>query len=898
MMQKNRLTSIFVAIAIAFSSCHQETPYLSSLTAGKDFPLYATYAAAMERSGFVLDQGYEFRYYNDSLGADFITDTGGDIGIGFKMNGKWVYRISDMHNPPVIKTSYPDMVIYEFEPFKDIKVTSTFLVYSSLSALVDLSMKNSGSENTRIEIFPFMRSNDRSFHSIVPGSNQQSFQFSHEEYPDNWTLSHQLPYTDSIINLFMMSTQADDIDFFSSEDGESPMMPSNVFIDSKATLQLNGRMYDDDGQRLVYKSPVNRLQLIVNDNYDVMLTDNTPVWGTTQAVFENNGYFRMEGGLIDPHARSYRLTGYNEILEKSGSQDGIFSKPSERVDLKLTENGIPVVSSLKYAEKSLIWNAAGEDISYSVYRREYPDNVYRRIAHRIKENQFADHTVSEDKIYGYVVTCHNSSGIMGMHSRETTSIPLSDFNSYVNKDLKPDEVPAYAKILSFRKELNIPAGKVSGLRFARTAGHKDTPGDSLLAKTLPLFELKLSDFKDANEKLFSNLEVPEFKNMEQEALFWSTCNMMRQVFYPPEAKSSYNYYVFSREPTWGWGHGGQVFHESITMLAYAEIDKESAMNSQRVYSERQYPNGYINYRTGSYLDEIIEYNGELTSSAPWYAYLNNEIYKITKDKGFLKEMYYSSKKFYEFYVSNRDKDNDGLCEWGGHAVLESVRDALVAVWDEVGWPANFEALDLNCMLVMEAKALESMARELGLDDEADLWRKDHLSRTNLINSTFWDEETGFYYNVNIDDHSFTFKNSNDLKRQEIIGFLPLWAGVADMKKAALLVEHLTDAAKFWRPYGIPSLSASDSYYNDKGYWNGPVWVQWNYLVMKGLLDYGYTNEAGTLVKRVTEVMIDRLRKDHNLWEFYSPDDLWGGHHKTYIWAGIINRMMQDVSPFR
>ena len=79
----------------------------------------------------------------------------------------------------------------------------------------------------------------------------------------------------------------------------------------------------------------------------------------------------------------------------------------------------------------------------------------------------------------------------------------------------------------------------------RTAGHKDTPGDSLLAKTVPLFELKLSDFKDANEKLFSKLEVPEFKNMEQEALFWSTCNMMRQVFYPPEAKSSYNYYVWT-----------------------------------------------------------------------------------------------------------------------------------------------------------------------------------------------------------------------------------------------------------------------------------------------------------------------------------------------------------------
>ncbi len=39
---------------------------------------------------------------------------------------------------------------------------------------------------------------------------------------------------------------------------------------------------------------------------------------------------------------------------------------------------------------------------------------------------------------------------------------------------------------------------------------------------------------------------------------------------------------FSREPKWGWGYGGQVFHESLVMLAYAFMDPESAMNSQRV----------------------------------------------------------------------------------------------------------------------------------------------------------------------------------------------------------------------------------------------------------------------------------------------------------------------------
>src|SRR5690606_3809426 len=166
--------------------------------------------------------------------------------------------------------------------------------------------------------------------------------------------------------------------------------------------------------------------------------------------------------------------------------------------------------------------------------------------------------------------------------------------------------------------------------------------------------LDVERYVDDNESLFANTPEPIFKDEDKIALYHSANNMMRQVFYPPEGKSSYNYYVFSREPTWGWGHGGQVFHESIAMLAYAYVDPVSAMNSQRVYSERQYPNGYINYRTGSYLDEIIEHNGQLTSSAPWYSWLNWEVYTITKDREFLAEMYNSSKKFYRFIVENRD----------------------------------------------------------------------------------------------------------------------------------------------------------------------------------------------------------------------------------------------------
>ncbi len=363
---------------------------------------------------------------------------------------------------------------------------------------------------------------------------------------------------------------------------------------------------------------------------------------------------------------------------------------------------------------------------------------------------------------------------------------------------------------------------------------------------------------------------------------------------PPEGQLHVNYYVFSREPQWGWGHGGQVFHESMSMLAYTLMNPKSAMNSQRVYLETQHKNGYINYRTGPYLNETIPTNGQLTSSAPLYAWENWKIYEMTRDKKFLRQMYASSKKFYNFFVTHRDKDGDGLCEWGGQAVLESLRDSQVAVWDQVGWPGDFEDLGLNCMLVQEAKSLADMAKVLGKNSEARQWREKAQRRSALINEFMWDPQTGFYYNVNMKDNSFTYKKPNDLKRQEIIGFLPLWAGIATKKQASILIKTLTNPDKFWRKYGVPSLSADDPYYNPKGYWNGPVWVQWNYMIEDGLLKYGYDELAKELVNRVSENMISQLKKNHTLWEFYSPDSKWGGHHQTYIWAGIINRMFFDL----
>jgi hypothetical protein len=383
--------------------------------------------------------------------------------------------------------------------------------------------------------------------------------------------------------------------------------------------------------------------------------------------------------------------------------------------------------------------------------------------------------------------------------------------------------------------------------------------------------------------------------------------LARQSMLPPEGRTKFNYYVFSREPTWSWGHDGQVFHESLSMLAYAHLDPESAMDSQRVFMEAQEPSGYIPYRVGPYVVRTFPVDGEQTTSAPFFSWINGEVYRIARERvdarSFLEEAYRSGAAFTEFLIANRDRDRDGLLEWGGHAVLESVRDSLVPIWDLLGKddpkaPSLVEALDLNAMVVQEMRSLSEMAKELGLPEESASWEERAGGLSLRIESTMWDEVTGFYYNVERDSNGFVTSGGLDLRRQEIIGFLPMWAGVASPEKAKALVSKLTDPGKFWRRFGVPTLAADDPGYEPRirrcCQWNGAVWLEWNYLVFSGLRRYGYDDVARELGERMIEAAATQLSRNHRFWESYSPDEVQLGSPQSYIWDSILARVLIDL----
>ena len=452
------------------------------------------------------------------------------------------------------------------------------------------------------------------------------------------------------------------------------------------------------------------------------------------------------------------------------------------------------------------------------------------------------------------------------------------------------------------KRWTLAPGQTQTVRVIRGVQQWSDDATGWIADAKKLISEPLEPLIAQSEEQYRNVPRIPLPSRDWELAYWNAFTLVRQQIMPPEGESKHNYYVFSREPTWSWGHEGQVFHESLSMLTYAYMDAQSAEESQRVYFDRQSPDGYIAYRIGPYVTKTFPYNGENTTSAPFFAWQNWEIYGVSHDRTFLEQAYRSASAFADYVLRTRDKDHDGFLVWGGNSMLENVRDELDVIWqlfgDKTDSPSRVKALDLMCMMVKETRSLASMARELGRMDEAKQWDAKADALAERIRTKMWDEASGNFFNLSRDTGTMVTADGISLKRPEIITFLPLWAGVASKEQAARLVQNLKDPGTFWRRFGVPTLSAADSYYDPYiakcCQWNGAVWLLWDYLLFRGLLDYGYRAEAEEIVKRNADAVIFQLKNNHRFWESYSADYTQLNSPKNYLWDTILARMMIDL----
>jgi neutral trehalase len=226
-----------------------------------------------------------------------------------------------------------------------------------------------------------------------------------------------------------------------------------------------------------------------------------------------------------------------------------------------------------------------------------------------------------------------------------------------------------------------------------------------------------------------------------------------------------------------------------------------------------------------------------------------------------KTYYDKLKMMLAFWEANR-KGANGLFFWDNG--LESGVDNNPAVSTDPS--LTTEGVDLQVYIYREYLALSTIAGKLGNVPDETLYTQKAKSLSQLILQLMWSDSDDMFYDVNS-------RTGKQIQIKTWVNFLPLWAKIAPNGIAKRMIEHhLLSPAEFWSAHGVRTLSATEKLYNpSSGYWQGPIWVLPNYLLMHGLLNYGYKTEALDLAQKTVALLVNDYRLNKSMNECYNPE---------------------------
>jgi len=232
---------------------------------------------------------------------------------------------------------------------------------------------------------------------------------------------------------------------------------------------------------------------------------------------------------------------------------------------------------------------------------------------------------------------------------------------------------------------------------------------------------------------------------------------------------------------------------------------------------------------------------------------------------------------HNWFLTEKDSDGDGLCEWKGP---DSGWDTSPR-WDH----GLVEALDLACWLYLDALMLAQMAEKLGKPDAVVTWNQEAQTIAQAITTQFWHNGDGFFYDLRMEDNAH-------VKVMTPAAFLPLLVGAATQQQAEGVAKYLHDEKVFATPAMLPTVAAASPDYQPGNYWRGPVWIVLNAMTVWGLNRYGLAAEADELKSHT----LGLIENHGTTYEYYNSQTGQGSGAPGFMWTGAFYVMLRGQSP--
>ncbi|RYX85962.1 hypothetical protein EON83_04195 [bacterium] len=214
------------------------------------------------------------------------------------------------------------------------------------------------------------------------------------------------------------------------------------------------------------------------------------------------------------------------------------------------------------------------------------------------------------------------------------------------------------------------------------------------------------------------------------------------------------------------------------------------------------------------------------------------------------------------------------------------------------------AIDALAQQGLNAKCIMLMAAAIGDSQIQKQFQAEYSRIRDLINTHYWDEVDGFYYDLMPDGKTFS-------RVRTPASFWPILAGMATPQQIERMAAHVRDPKDLGGIVPWVTVSRSDPAFNaaNGNYWNGAMWLPTAYMGIRALTENGHGELADQTAEAVLRHMYLTYRdySPHTIWECYNPSKPEPAYHGSNLvtpnfcgWSalGPISLFIENVIGFQ
>ncbi len=288
------------------------------------------------------------------------------------------------------------------------------------------------------------------------------------------------------------------------------------------------------------------------------------------------------------------------------------------------------------------------------------------------------------------------------------------------------------------------------------------------------------------------------------------------------------------------------------------------------------------------------------SPVPVQIYLLEELWNKTQSIEMLMYFYPRLKQYHEF-----------LCGKIGSSTTNTLKSGLLKTWDYFynsgGWddyPAQVytHANKLeDCVTpvvntahaIRTAKILKMAAFILNIEKDISEYDDEIRMFSNALQKFSWDEQTGYFGYV---IHEKEGRPYNILRNKDGInlnmgqdGITPLISGICTLEQGEKIIGNMFSNKHLWTQIGISIVDLSAPYYKDDGYWNGSVWMAYQWFLWKTMFDMGRMDLAFKIAKTSLDVWQNEVEDSYGCYEHFNIKSLRGTGRRNF--SGLCSPVM-------